>query len=379
MPLPPNRVLALLETVASHGVPGPGAALLDVGTGPYLESFGREVLDELVARGGATCRFFEGPYGSGKTHLLRLITDMGLERGYAVAEAELSRSLPLEDWYGITRYVLETLQLRVGDTEVRSLPSIVEALGRLQAPVDLAAVSVPHTGFRRAMGLAMEGSSLRGRARALLRAYLMGERVSTVEMRMNGIHGVRAPLTRRNAEQVLNTVVTTLHAIGVPGTILTFDENEHTFSYRGYHVPKRVTLGANLMRRLIDACPTGRVRGLLAAFAVLPGFLQACSDAYPALGQRLAIDPSIDGVAWRYPVLHVADVAAQVTPETFLEGAAGRMRDLVDGTTPGSRALHERLLSGGRQILERHAGPDYRRPLMKHLASVALHYAEESA
>ena len=53
-----------------------------------------------------------------------------------------------------------------------------------------------------------------------------------------GIRGVKAPLSKRNAEHVMNTVATTLHALGVPGTLLAFDENEQTLATSNRaHIP----------------------------------------------------------------------------------------------------------------------------------------------
>src|SRR4051812_40870847 len=90
---------SLLEDLAQYGVPPAGAApLIDIGTGDYLEFFGSEILDQLVASGGSTCRFFEGPYGSGKTHLLQLMEDQALKRQMAVVRLDLSQALSLEDW-----------------------------------------------------------------------------------------------------------------------------------------------------------------------------------------------------------------------------------------------------------------------------------------
>jgi hypothetical protein len=111
-PPAPVVVRAALEQVAQYGVLGHTAAeLLDVGTGPFLAYIEREVFGDLVAQGGATCRFFEGSYGSGKTHLLRLLGDRAAARGLAVVQTELSRDLGLEDWSLITRHILERVEV----------------------------------------------------------------------------------------------------------------------------------------------------------------------------------------------------------------------------------------------------------------------------
>ncbi|WP_373064703.1 BREX system ATP-binding domain-containing protein, partial [Gemmatimonas sp.] len=83
-----------LEQLAQYGVPSQGAArLLDVGSAEFLRYFERETLDDFVCRGGATCKLFEGAYGSGKTHLLHLLHDLALSKGMAVVKTDLSQAL----------------------------------------------------------------------------------------------------------------------------------------------------------------------------------------------------------------------------------------------------------------------------------------------
>lgn len=71
-----------LKHIAQYGVPSPGATgLFDVGTGPFLDYFEREVMDALIAQGGATFRIVEGPYRAGKTHLLTLLLERATAKG----------------------------------------------------------------------------------------------------------------------------------------------------------------------------------------------------------------------------------------------------------------------------------------------------------
>lgn len=371
----PVAVAALrgaLEGVAQYGVLGGVAAeMLDVGSGPFLEYAERELFDDLLAQGGATCRFFEGSYGSGKTHLLRLLADRAAARGLVVVPTELSRDLGLEDWAAITRHILERVEVRLGGTTVRSLPDILSALGRdgLSGVAALRRAHLPHVGFRAAMLRAAGEPTIP----APLRAYLRGERIGAAQLKRAGVTGIKDPLSRRNAEQVLNTALSGLHHLGLPGTILLFDENERTLATDRAGGSKRLQTAANVMRRFIDGCTTGGIVGTVAVFAVLPGFLEGCTRLYPALGQRLEMARDADmPPAWRWPVLPVEAVGTTPTPEDFLAGIAARLTSLVAGAGVPADGLDVVLHRAGDAILAEQAGAGYRRPLMKQLATLAL-------
>ncbi len=373
----PALVREALEQVAQYGLLGQASpGILDVGTGDFLAYFEREVLDDLVARGGATCRFVEGSYGAGKTHLLRLLADLAATRGMAVVQTELSRDLGLEDWSLITKYVLGQVETRIGGEPVRSLPAILSALGRtgLAGVAALRRANLPHAGFRAAMLRAVGEPSLPDP----LHRYLLGERVAAGDLRRAGLAGIKDPLSGRNAEQVLNTVMSGLYHLGVPGVLLLFDENERTLASDRATLSKRLQVAANVMRRLIDGCTTGGLVGTVAVFAVLPGFLENCARLYPALGQRLEMARGPDQPpAWRWPVLPVETVNSTPQPEQFLERASAILERLVahcGGVTDG---LVEAMRAEGISVLQEHAGSGYRRPLMKRLAALALARLDE--
>jgi len=162
------------------------------------------------------------------------------------------------------------------------------------------------------------GSKLSPDAHDKLRRFLHGERVRVSDLRKLGITGVKHPLSQRNAEQVLSTALNSLSALGVPGTVLLFDETEKAFRSPRSTPSKKVRVSANLIRRLIDACSSGGLERVLVVFAVLPGFLNNCAEAYPALGQRLQMPRKAgDSAGWRSPVLPLAAVNSTASPEEF--------------------------------------------------------------
>ncbi len=380
--LPPAaQVVELLESVATHGVPSRGVApILDVGTVEYVEFFREELVGDVAGGGASFCRFLEGPYGGGKTHVLQLLEFMAAETGLATVRIDLSQAMKIENWNQICKFIFSRMRLNLPGREIVSLPAILRALASEESvdSVRLKKARLPHSGFQSAMFYALDDRPPDDEQRnVLLDRYLLGDRVRVVDMRRHGLIGMKDPLSARNAEQVLSTVVGGLSAAGVPGTIFLFDENEQTFQGKS----KRVQVAANLMRRLVDGSLDGRLRGAVAVFAVLPGFLSACSEIYPALGQRLAVPRPVEMTdPWRSPVLQVSSVSAIRSPEEFAERAVHKMLELAEhcgASKSTSTNLKESLSRASHRVLNENAGPGFRRPLMKALCTLTLRAVEE--
>lgn len=371
----PGDLLNALHTMAANGLPTRLTMReFDVGTGPYLRYFEQEVIEDLVSRGGATCRFYEGVYGTGKTHLLQLLHDTGLDHGLAVAWTDLSQSLSLENWHMIVRHILENLVLRIDGEPVRTLPRIIDRLqGAGRANVDaLRRAVLPHSGFQKAMEYAASGYSRDDRAWELLSQYLLGARVLISDLRKAGISNVKDPLSARNAEQILFTVANGLRCLGLNGTMLLFDEEERTLTSDKARLRTKLDFSANLIRRTIDGCTTGRLTGTVVAFAVLPGFLEHCAKEYPALGQRIRMHRG-EGhpPAWRWPVLTVPSVCSVTDRSAFVDQVAELICRHAQRAGADCTGLFERMVAAGQEELNLNASAGFRRPLMKRLASLA--------
>ncbi len=372
-----DAIIDALQKVAENGIPSPeSTAMLDVGTRAYLQYIEGEVVDDLLGHGGATFKVYEGSYGAGKTHLLQLLSGLGLERGMAVAQTNLSRSMGLEEWQAVTSYILGRIQLLVDGQRFRSLPGILGALrGSVDEPAKtLRNAPLPHAGFKEAMWQMTAGPLAGAESSEILARYLQGERVLVRDLRGAGFMQVKDPLSKRNAESVLATALSGLRLLGIPGTMLLFDENEELLADAS---SKKTRAAANLMRRMIDACATGGLPGTLTVFTVLPGFLEHCSQDYPALGQRLQrprggdIKPS-----WRWPVLSIEHVNSITNQDEFLASIIKVFHRLADACGVTDGVLGGDLHQHGQQALAGQAGSGYRRQLMKVLASVTLQAIE---
>jgi P-loop Domain of unknown function (DUF2791) len=192
------------------------------------------------------------------------------------------------------------------------------------------------------------------------------------QLKAHGITGIKHPLSGRNAELVVKTIFAALFRLGIPGTLLLFDESEQTFVFKRAIPPRRVVLGANLLRRLIDASASGSLVATVAVFAVLPGFVENCALAYAALGQRLQLVRDGRAVGWRSPVIPLDAVSTEPDPDAFLTGLIDRVSALLKHCGVELNGKQQQFQVAGQEVLLRNAGSGYRRALVKRIATMTL-------
>lgn len=373
----PLLLRSTLEQIAAYGTSPTGTShLVDVGTEAYLSYYRKEIIEDLIAKGGATCKFIEGAYGSGKTHVLQMLREVSFQNGMAVASTDLSQALSLSDWKLITEYILMNIEAKINGQIIRSLPEIIAALGKNDVNRNLEVLkkeNLPSAGFKNAIIYALRRENLSEYAWNLLKQYLLGNKVSAVLMRNSGLTGIKGNLTQRNAEYVLKTVLASLYFLGLTGTALLFDENEMTLVNTANNVSKKNKIAANLMRRMIDGCSNGLMTGTIVVFAVLPGFLENCAMSYQALGQRLQIvRDGFQKPSWRWPVLPVQAISTDREPEDFLQHAVERYSQIVKNLGGSIEGLKEKLLQSGQLVIDNNVGSGYKRELVKVLANISL-------
>lgn len=373
----PEFLRSILEYIAAYGISPPGTShFVDVGTDDFISHYRKEIVEDLISKGGATCKFIEGAYGSGKTHLLQILEEVSLQNGMVVASIDLSQALGLSDWKLITKYILVNMEAKIEGQIVKSLPEIVDALGTNIADENIETLkkeSLPSTGFKNAIIYTLKRKNLSHYSQDLLKQYLMGNKVSTVVMRNNGLTGIKGNLTQKNAECILKTVLASLYFLGLTGTALLFDENEKTLVNSRRIISKKNKIAANSIRRLIDGCSNGLLIGTVVVFAVLPGFLENCAMNYQALGQRLQIvRGGNQNYAWRCPIIPVHAINSAHEPEDFLLKAAGRYLQIVKVLGGNVDGLKGKLLEKGQSIINNNVGTGYKRELVKVLATISL-------
>jgi hypothetical protein len=383
-PLPsPLEVYDILGTLDSSGIPKPGSArVIDVGSDEFLSFFEREILDDFISNGGATCRFFEGVYGSGKTHLLQLIEDCAVDKGYIVCHIELSKDLDFSKPHIITKHILENCYAVIRGQTVRRFPDLIEIAGAegLINENKLTSSRLLHPCAQKAIIFASRRSDISPDGLILLRKYLLGEKVLVSEFKRVGLTGIKKPLNERNAEQFLSTILNSIHLLGFKGILLLYDETDRSWISSRDPVPKKVQNAANIIRRFIDTCSSGDIKGTIAIFAVLPNFIQDCINCYPALGQRLARPLASRDIAWRWPVLPVSATNSlffnieNITQkkEAFFEAAKQKFKDLVSHCEGDLSGIDEEFEKLGSIELNKWATDEYRRELIKVLSACAI-------
>jgi hypothetical protein len=359
-----------VESCAAHGHASSHAWLYDVGCAEYLDFLKREVLGGMTAQGISTCRFFKGDAGTGKTHLLRLIEEAGLREGYAVAFINLQEAVSLDQWDVIAQEVFSGIRIRRDEEDIIGIDHILEYYRRDEA-APLAQANVRNPCYRNAVAHLLTQD--RSKADLLLTQYVKGEKVSIGALRRFGIRDVKKPLSKKNAEATLFTVLDLMPLLGtgtdrIPGTILLFDEADNTWECGR----KRSMYAANCARRFIDASKNGEMKNTLACFAVLNSFLGGCID-YQALHQRLHTFDDVDGkkMPWRSHSLPVASISqaelesAGDPRENFVKVLAGRCVDIISYCNGRTEGAVEELEVVGYELMRSSAGEEYRRGVVK--------------
>ncbi len=112
----PKRIsTAILQSLSAGVVPRTGLEHIAVGRKDEITALLHD-LDQIVAQGGASFRMILGRYGSGKSFLAQLIRNYALQRGFVVADADLSPTTRLTGTGGqgvaLYRELLENLATR---------------------------------------------------------------------------------------------------------------------------------------------------------------------------------------------------------------------------------------------------------------------------
>ena len=117
-PKVPRRIVqSVLNSLKGGVVPRIGLPYITVGRKPEIEALLHDV--DITAEGGAACRFIVGRYGSGKSFLLQTIRNYVMDRGFIVADADLSPERRLQ---GTRGQGLATYRELIGNLATKTKP-----------------------------------------------------------------------------------------------------------------------------------------------------------------------------------------------------------------------------------------------------------------
>ena len=114
----PRRIAqAVLNSLKGGVVPRIGLPYIAVGRRSEIEALLHDV--DIIAEGGASFRFIVGRYGSGKSFLLQTIRNYVMDRGFVVADADLSPERRLHGTHG---QGLATYRELIGNLSTKTRP-----------------------------------------------------------------------------------------------------------------------------------------------------------------------------------------------------------------------------------------------------------------
>ena len=114
----PKRIAqTVINSLKGGVVPRTGLPYITVGRKNEIEALLHDV--DIVSEGGAAFRFIVGRYGSGKSFLLQTIRNYVMERGFIVADADLSPERRLQGTHG---QGLATYRELIGNLSTKTKP-----------------------------------------------------------------------------------------------------------------------------------------------------------------------------------------------------------------------------------------------------------------
>ena len=296
--------LEALAHLAEMGTPpDDGAAVLDVSAG-LRESLERLELETLpfVAGGGSEIQFVFGPYGRGKTHFLKAVSEWVRQRGFVTAyvdcmdgqspfmslietyRAIAARMTPPEthEFFGTTG-IAQVVEAQFTDRDPagqRALITHLKADKALSPDFRNLVLAYCTEGV-------VDGSDeyLADTLKALL-AHIPTYRVTLGTLYRKYPHLPRplGKLARRNAAVWLRSLVSLPRALGYRGLLVLFDETE-TVLLRSRRRRQQAHLAH--IRTFVDHMATGAFRGCAIYYAVTEEFIDIADRNLGALSQRI--------------------------------------------------------------------------------------------
>ena len=308
----PQRRRAIIDALRRGTVPTQGLDAFAVGTGRFARSFDDELA--AVAAGGAGFKAVRGEYGSGKTFVLRWLTERARSRGFATTEVQVSDGeTPLHRLEAVYRRACEALA--TPDAASGALRSVVDAwLYTLHDDVvssgtdgsdQLALLAASDAlADQRLSGVAQRAPALAAAVRGYRRALASGDEAQAegliawlggqphVAAATKRAAGIRGDLDHDAALGFLAGLLMLLRGAGYSGLVLALDEVETLQRVRSDARDR----GLNALRQLIDDVDRGRFPGLYLVITGTPAFFDGPQGAQrlAPLAQRLHTDFSTD-------------------------------------------------------------------------------------
>lgn len=284
-----SEALAIVETLRIGVPPATGALALTVGREAMLAHLSQDLI--RVGDGKPRLIFVVGDYGTGKTHILRVLQEYAQRHSFATALVELSRrECPLHDLSLLYQKVVQNLEVRL-DGAASNLESLlshwasrIRHLAQHDRPAALSRLTLLHHDLQAALTSYFceeaGASSLRTR-RSI--EWLMG---ATLSARERAAIGVSSDICERNAIQLLGSLGLMMREAGLQGMVLLLDEVDPTLSFAQ---PSHGVRAARNLRSLIRS--VGSFPHCCILYSVPPTFF---GHAGPTAGLGLSPDTLVE-------------------------------------------------------------------------------------
>lgn len=304
----PARRREVLDALRRGTVPASGLDLLAVGLDRFIAAIDAEL--DTAAAGGAAFKAVRGDYGTGKTFFARWVQQRALDRGFAVAEVQISElETPLHRLETVYRRVTESLRTSAfppsafrsvldawlfaveedaADETGDSTPEQIDAVFSARLSDVGAKAAVFPVALRGYLSAVDSGDET---AAAALSAWLAGQpHIGASAKRAAGIKG---DIDHFLAMAFLQGLLALLRGSRHTGLVIVLDEVETLQRMRTDTREKAL----NALRQWIDEIDTGRYPGLYLLITGTPAFFdgRAGLQRLPPLAARLSTDFSVPG------------------------------------------------------------------------------------
>ncbi|MDM8525906.1 DUF2791 family P-loop domain-containing protein [Desulfococcaceae bacterium HSG8] len=289
--LKPFQARSVIEELRKGSVPVDYVPFFTVGREHWLK-FIDDDLDNYIAEGGAKVRFISGDYGDGKTHFMSVISNLALEKGFAVSFVVLTREVPIHKFEAVCQSVARQLRGAFDGNGIRGLldhwTGGLKEIGDI--PDQLRSLPGMNINFANALIALLnnrltplaegEDEEERVTQREILFHWFEGGKVTKRELKPFGIFEV---LNKSNSKHLLNSMIAFLRYLGYKGLILLMDELETVIA----HSTSIRNSAYENVRLLIDN--TEHAKHLHIFFSIIPDVLlsEKGFKSYDALWSRV--------------------------------------------------------------------------------------------
>lgn len=339
-----NKLIAahIIQRLGEGGQPPEfGLNRINVGNESYLNVLEHEYFQSLLKQ-GASFKLVQGYFGGGKTHFLHCVRELAWKYGFVSSNVELSPAeCPYDDALKVYQNVVGHLMMKpesitdephlgIGNV-IRRVIDMKIASSQDSDPVadvkkwiltKLSRSWCESHSCRQAVAqfalASLEGNYHREQ---LLEAWLLGENIVAPELRDCGVY---EQITKSNGFTMMRSILQMIVALGLPGTVLLFDEVDRNLSVS---VKRSHIIGDNL-RQVVDLCGRHQLPHTLFMYAVPPEFMRTVVPDYPALYQRLKSPVPLSA---RSPQAVLIDLEKlDLDPEALLTELGCRLIDVFE-------------------------------------------------